>query len=110
MALGARAGITLVPPHLAEEVALFPEDVRQREVIGKQRLTEWRYTTGQIDVPRCVNEIEADYERWCEEDGSRTPSLGELTERSFTAQQGGHQPVAPPLLCRISTSVDATGR
>lgn len=65
--LGTRSGITFVPPHLAEEVVTTSEDVRQRDVFGKQRLDEQTYTTGQIDVPHWADEIEADYRRWCED-------------------------------------------
>jgi regulator of RNase E activity RraA len=69
VALGTRSGITFVPPHLAEEVVSFSEDVRQRDVFGKQRLAERVYTAGQIDVTRWSEEIETDYSRWCTENG-----------------------------------------
>jgi regulator of RNase E activity RraA len=63
--LGTPEGITFVPPHLAEEVVSVSEDVRQRDVFGKQRLDELVYTSGQIDVPLWPDEIEADYRGWC---------------------------------------------
>ena len=69
VALGTRSGITFVPPHLAEETVGFSEDVRQRDVFGKQRLAERVYTSGQIDVSRWPEDIEADYLRWCDEQG-----------------------------------------
>src|SRR5215218_48074 len=59
--LGTREGITFVPPHLAEEVVLHSENIRQRDVFGKLRLAEGRYLAGQIDVPIWAEEIEADY-------------------------------------------------
>jgi 4-hydroxy-4-methyl-2-oxoglutarate aldolase len=67
--LGTKEGITFIPPHLAEEVVLYSEDTRQRDVFGKQRLAEQRYTSGQIDVPVWADDIEADYISWCEEQG-----------------------------------------
>ncbi len=67
--LGTSSGVTFVPPHLAEEVVLYSEDTRQRDVFGKRRLAEKVYTSGQIDVPVWAEEIEADYLRWCEEQG-----------------------------------------
>lgn len=63
--LGTPEGITFVPPHLAEEVVLTSEDVRQRDIFGKQRLDEQVYTSGQIDVPTWPADIEADYRSWC---------------------------------------------
>lgn len=65
--LGTPEGITFVPPHLAEEVVVRSEDVRQRDVFGKQRLAEGAYLAGQIDVSVWADEIEADYLNWCAE-------------------------------------------
>jgi 4-hydroxy-4-methyl-2-oxoglutarate aldolase len=67
--LGAREGVTFIPPHLAEEVVNRSEDVRQRDVFGKGRIGEGIYTSGQIDVPEWATEIEEDYIRWCAAQG-----------------------------------------
>jgi 4-hydroxy-4-methyl-2-oxoglutarate aldolase len=67
--LGAREGVTFVPPHLAEEVVGRSEDVRQRDVFGKSRIAGGIYTSGQIDVSTWADEIEADYVAWCAEQG-----------------------------------------
>jgi 4-hydroxy-4-methyl-2-oxoglutarate aldolase len=67
--LGAREGVTFVPPHLAEAVVERSEDVRQRDVFGKSRIAEGIYTSGQIDVSTWAEEIEADYIAWCAEQG-----------------------------------------
>jgi len=67
--LGTREGVTFVPAHLAEEVVVTSEDVRQRDVFGKLRIADKTYTSGQIDVSVWADEIEADYLRWCEEQG-----------------------------------------
>ena len=64
--LGTREGVTFVPPHLVQEVVERSEAVRLRDVFGKQRLAEGRYTSGQIDVSSWAPEIEADFVRWQE--------------------------------------------
>lgn len=67
--LGTREGVSFIPPSLAEEVVLRSEDVRERDVFGKSRLAEGKYTTGQIDVSVWADEIEEDYKRWTAERG-----------------------------------------
>lgn len=62
--LGTREGVTFIPPHLAQEVVERSEDVRQRDVFGKQRLAEGKYTSGQIDVSTWAAEIEQDFAAW----------------------------------------------
>ena len=62
--LGTRAGITFVPPHLLQEVVEYSEDTRQRDIFGKQRLAEGKYTSGEIDVSNWADHIEADYAEW----------------------------------------------
>ena len=67
--LGAREGVSFVPPHLAEEVVTRSEDVRQRDVFGKSRIADGIYTSGQIDVSTWAEEIEADFVAWRAEQG-----------------------------------------
>jgi 4-hydroxy-4-methyl-2-oxoglutarate aldolase len=62
--LGTREGVTFVPPHLVQEVVERSEEVRLRDVFGKQRLAEGRYTSGQIDVSTWAADIEADFAAW----------------------------------------------
>jgi 4-hydroxy-4-methyl-2-oxoglutarate aldolase len=62
--LGTRAGVTFVPPHLAEAVVRRSEDVRERDVFGKARIAQGVYGSGQIDVSVWADEIEADYQAW----------------------------------------------
>ena len=62
--LGTPEGVTFVPPHLVQEVVERSEDVRLRDVFGKQRLAEGKYTSGQIDVSTWAPEIEADFMDW----------------------------------------------
>ena len=65
--LGTRAGVTFVPPHLAEEIAEFSELTRLRDEFGKQRLAEGVYTSSQIDTVTWEPEIDADFARWREQ-------------------------------------------
>jgi len=64
--LGTSEGVTFIPPHLVQEVVERSEDVRLRDVFGKQRLAEGTYTSGQIDVSTWAAEIEQDFLRWRE--------------------------------------------
>lgn len=61
--LGTPTGVTFIPPHLVEEIVRTGEDVRKRDVFGKQRLAEGRYTPGEIDTV-WREDIEADYQGW----------------------------------------------
>jgi 4-hydroxy-4-methyl-2-oxoglutarate aldolase len=62
--LGTPEGVTFIPPHLVQEVVEHSENVRLRDVFGKQRLAEGTYTSGQIDVSTWAPEIEADFQTW----------------------------------------------
>ncbi|MDQ3523453.1 MAG: RraA family protein [Chloroflexota bacterium] len=67
--LGTREGVTFVPPHLLQEVVEASEDTRQRDVFGKLRLAEGRYSSGDIDVSVWVDLIEVDYQEWLKASG-----------------------------------------
>lgn len=62
--LGTNAGITFIPPHLLQEVVEASEETRQRDVFGKAKLAEGKYTSGDIDVSVWADHIEADYQEW----------------------------------------------
>jgi regulator of RNase E activity RraA len=62
--LGTREGVTFIPPHLVEEVVVKSEDTRQRDVFGKLRLAQGKYTSGQIDVSVWADDINLDYDEW----------------------------------------------
>ncbi len=64
--LGTRAGVTFIPPHLAEEIAEYSELTRLRDEFGKLRLSEGVYSSGQIDTQTWEPEIDADFARWRE--------------------------------------------
>lgn len=72
--LGTRAGVTFVPPQHLQEVVEFSEDTRQRDVFGKQRLAEGKYTSGEIDVSVWADHIEADYAEWVKSEGKAVAS------------------------------------
>ncbi|MFB0504304.1 MAG: RraA family protein, partial [Candidatus Bathyarchaeia archaeon] len=61
--LGTPTGVIFIPPHLAQEVVERSEDIRLRDEFGKQRLSEGRYTPGQIDRAWTA-EIESDFQDW----------------------------------------------
>ena len=63
--LGKREGVVFIPPHLAETVVKTSELVQLRDMFGKQRLREGKYTPGQID-DRWTDEMEADFSEWLE--------------------------------------------
>ena len=63
--LGKEMGVIFVPPHLAEKVVQTSEIVSLRDRFGKMRLSEGRYTPGQIDR-RWTDDIEADFSEWVE--------------------------------------------
>jgi regulator of RNase E activity RraA len=64
--LGRGDGVIFIPPHLAEKVVKTSELVRLRDQFGKTRLSEGKYTSGQIDA-RWTDPIEADFSRWLED-------------------------------------------
>ena len=63
--LGKEDGVIFIPPHLAETVVKTSELVRLRDQFGKTRLSEGKYTPGQIDA-RWTDNIEKDFSSWLE--------------------------------------------
>ncbi|MEM7537813.1 MAG: RraA family protein [Chloroflexota bacterium] len=62
--LGTVTGITFIPAHLAQEVVETSEDIRVRDIFGKLRLSEGKYTPGEIDVDTWAAPVESDYQDW----------------------------------------------
>lgn len=62
--LGTPTGVIAIPPHLAQEVVDRSEDVRVRDEFGKLRLSEGKYTSGEIDTSNWREDIEADFTAW----------------------------------------------
>lgn len=67
--LGTRQGVTFIPPHLVEQVVTHSEETRLRDVFGKLRISQGRYTSGQIDRRDWAADIMEDYDAWKEEQG-----------------------------------------
>jgi len=63
LVLGTRTGVIFVPPHLVKEVVERSEDIRLRDQFGKVRLSEGRYTPGEIDRA-WTQGIEDDFQKW----------------------------------------------
>ena len=61
--LGRYEGVIFIPPHLAGKVVQTSELIRLRDLFGKARLREGRYTSGQIDA-RWTDDIETDFSSW----------------------------------------------
>ena len=61
--LGTPTGVIFIPAHLAQEVVESSEDVRVRDTFGKLRLSQGRYTPGEIDRAWSA-EIETDFQAW----------------------------------------------
>jgi hypothetical protein len=53
-------------------VVTTSEIIRLRDIFGKERLSEGRYTSGQIDA-RWTDEIERDFSRWLEDHLDQLP-------------------------------------
>ncbi len=70
--LGRGDGVIFVPPHLAEKVVKTSEVIRLRDMFGKRRLAEGKYTPGQIDA-RWSDEIEKDFSGWLEDHMDELP-------------------------------------
>jgi len=70
--LGRQDGVIFIPPHLAEKVVKTAELVRLRDAFGKTRLSEGKYTSGQIDA-RWTDAIETDFSRWLEDHIAELP-------------------------------------
>lgn len=64
--LGTPAGITFIPPHLAEEICINSEKTRLKDMFGFERIREGRYSSADIDVAEWAPAIEADFREWRE--------------------------------------------
>lgn len=64
--LGTPAGITFIPPHLAEEVCVNSEKTRLKDMFGFERIREGKYSSADIDVAEWAPAIEADFREWRE--------------------------------------------
>ena len=77
--LGRDDGVIFVPPHLAEQVVKTSELIRLRDQFGKLRLSEGKYTSGQIDR-RWTDDIERDFSKWLEDHMDELPVSREAVQ------------------------------
>ncbi|MDP6778997.1 MAG: RraA family protein [Candidatus Latescibacteria bacterium] len=77
--LGRDDGVVFIPPHLAEQVVKTSELVRLRDQFGKLKLSEGKYTSGQIDR-RWTDDIERDFSEWLEDHIDELPVSREAVQ------------------------------
>ena len=87
--LGKSNGVIFIPPHLAEQVVKSSELVRLRDHFGQLRLSQGKYTPGEIDVPRWVEGIEEDFWGWLEENKDSLPVTTEAIEEILMERARG---------------------
>lgn len=64
--LGTPTGVIFIPPHLVQDVVERSEEIQLRDRFGKLRLSQGRYTPGEIDR-EWSTEIESDFKSWVNE-------------------------------------------
>ena len=72
LVLGKQDGVIFIPAHLVEKVVKVAELVQLRDVFGKGRLAEGKYTSGEIDT-RWADHIEKDFSEWLESHMDQLP-------------------------------------
>lgn len=77
--LGKLGFVVFIPPQLAERVVKSSENTRVRDVFGHQRLSEGKYTAGQIDA-RWSAPIEQDFWQWLKENEDKLPVARDQVE------------------------------
>jgi regulator of RNase E activity RraA len=83
--LGRDDGVVFIPPHLAEKVVTTSEIIRLRDMFGKQRLSEGKYTPGEIDR-QWEQPIEQDFSGWLEDHIDELPVPAEAI-KDFLSQR-----------------------
>jgi regulator of RNase E activity RraA len=83
--LGKLGFVVFIPPQLAERVVKSSESTRLRDAFGHKRLSEGKYTAGQIDG-RWSAAIENDYWQWLKENENNLPVSKDLIEEMIKAR------------------------
>ena len=71
--LGKDHGVLFIPPHLAEKVVATSEIILLRDIFGKMRLSEKKYTPGEIDTGTWEPRIVSDFRGWLTENINDLP-------------------------------------
>jgi 4-hydroxy-4-methyl-2-oxoglutarate aldolase len=77
--LGKQDGMIFIPPHLAEKVVTTSEIIRLRDMFGIQRLSEGKYTPGEIDR-QWEQHIEGDFLGWLKDHIDELPVPAEAIQ------------------------------
>ncbi len=77
--LGKSDGVVFIPPHLAEKVATTSEIIRLRDMFGIQRLSEGKYSPGEIDR-KWEQHIEEDFASWLKDHIDELPVPAEAIQ------------------------------
>lgn len=85
--LAKRDGVIFIPPHLVEQIVLKGEVTDLFDIFGQQRITEKKYSAGEIDSV-WSDEIKKDFRNWIDNYKGRLPMKKEdldkyLLERNF---------------------------
>ena len=83
--LGRDGGVIFIPPQLAERVVRESERTRLHDIFGHLRLTEKKYTAGQIDR-EWTPEIEADFTGWLKANVNKVP-VDKTAAQEFIAER-----------------------
>lgn len=86
--LGKNNGVIFIPPHLAEQVVKSSEFVRLRDQFGHLRLSEGKYTPGEIDTPHWIKKIEDDFWDWLDENKSTLNVPREVIQEMLKERKG----------------------
>lgn len=85
--LAKRDGVIFIPPHLLQQIVLKGEVTSLFDVFGRQRITEEKYTAGEIDSV-WTDTIKKDFRSWAKANQDKLPmAIAELDkyleERNF---------------------------
>jgi regulator of RNase E activity RraA len=75
--LGKYEGVIFIPPHLAEEVIIRYERVLLKDMFGKLRLSQGKYTSGEVDGTWSQG-LNEDYTQWLKDNVGKVPVPDEV--------------------------------
>ncbi len=78
--LAKRDGVIFIPAHLVEDIVLKGEVTRLFDTFGRQRITEKKYTAGEIDSV-WSEAIKKDFRQWIATYGGKLPMTRQALDR-----------------------------